>query len=169
MSRKTVQSSSILYGADRPLEDVDSRTIFMRRQGNEKDQLIWSLCVRKRQIMLLSLDGTSFMSRILEVVKRSCAHQESTPVMTWHRIARGSQFADVRFARVPFSKGIPGAFRPRLPIKPGARSLRWKRDAQTTPADAGASVTGNNFSSPTARNLTYVRTEPKSEWNANRS
>ena len=99
-------------------------------------------------------------------MKRSSAHQEAVPVMTWSRIVRGSPFAAARFARAPFARGTPGAFRPRLPIKPGARSFQWKRDAQATPADAGASVTGNNVSSPTVRSLTYVRTEPKSEGNA---
>ncbi|XWS32549.1 hypothetical protein CRYUN_Cryun23aG0167400 [Craigia yunnanensis] len=199
MSQKTVQPSSVFYAADRPLEDADSRTIFvsnvhfaatkdsLSRHFNKFGEVLKVVIVtdaatgqpkgsayvefmrKEAADNAFSLDGTSFMSRILKVVKRSCAHQESTPVMTWPRIARGSSFASARFARAPFSRGIPGAFRPRLPIKPGARSLQWKRDAQNTPADAGALVTGNKFSSPTARSLTYVRTEPKSEGNATSS
>ena len=52
----------------------------------------------------LSLDGTSFMSRILEVVKKGRAHQESTPVMTWPRIARGVLFtvASLTYVRMEF-------------------------------------------------------------------
>ncbi|XWS77428.1 hypothetical protein CRYUN_Cryun01aG0260900 [Craigia yunnanensis] len=198
MSQKTVQSSSVLYTAGHPLEDSDSRTIFvsnvhfaatkdsLSRHFNKFGEVLKVVIVtdaatgqpkgsayvefmrKEAAVNALSLDGTSFMSRILKVVKRSCAHQEATPVMTWPCISRGSPFAAARFARAPFSRGIPGAFR-RLPIKPGARSLQWKRDAQTAPANAGASVTENNFSSPTARSLTYVRTEPKSEGNATSS
>ncbi|XVE74231.1 hypothetical protein DITRI_Ditri11bG0182000 [Diplodiscus trichospermus] len=198
-SQKTVQSSSVLYAAGRPLEDADSRTIFvsnvhfaatkdsLSRHFNKFGQVLKVVVVtdaatrqpkgsayvefmrKEAADNALSLDGTSFMSRILKVVKRSCANQEATPVMTWPHIARGSPFAGARFARASFARGMSGAFRPRLPIKPGARSLQWKRDAQTSPADAGASVTGNNVSSPTARSLTYVRTEPKSEGHATSS
>ncbi|XWS45705.1 hypothetical protein CRYUN_Cryun14cG0002500 [Craigia yunnanensis] len=191
MSQKTVQSSYVSYAAGHPLEDADSRTIFVSNvhfaatkdclsrhfnkfgevlkvvivtdaaTGQPKGSAYVEFMCKEAADNALSLDGTSFMSRILKVVKRSSAHQEAVPVMTWPRIARGSAFAAARFARAPFARGIPGAFRPRLPIKPGARSFQWKRDAQATPADAGASVTGNNASSPTVRSLTYVRTEPK--------
>lgn len=107
------------------------------------------------------------ISFLLKVVKRSSAHQEAAPVMTWPRVARGFPFAAARFSRASFARGTPGAFRARPPIKHGgARSFQWKRDAQATPSDAGASVTGYNVSSPTARSLTYVRTEAKSEGNA---
>ncbi|KAH9710101.1 RRM domain-containing protein [Citrus sinensis] len=139
----------------------------------------------------LSLDGTSFMSRILKlmiyvgvvlkyycfqclmgcaqepnansemVVKRSAAHQDTAPLMTWGRGARGSPYTAARFTRAPFPRGIHGAFRPHLPIKPGARSLQWKRDAQASPSDSGAQVPGNSVPSPTARSLTYIRPELK--------
>lgn len=197
-SQKTVQSS-VIYASAHPLEDADSRTIFVSNvhfaatkdgisrhfskfgevlkvvmvtdaaTGQPKGSAYVEFMRKEATDNALSLDGTSFMSRMLKVVKRSCAHQEATPVMTWPRIARGSPFTAARFARAPFSRGIPGAFRPSLPFKPGARSLQWKRDAQTAPANAGACVTGNSFSSPSARNLTYIRTEPKSEGNATSS
>ncbi|KAH9774453.1 RRM domain-containing protein [Citrus sinensis] len=111
----------------------------------------------------LSLDGTSFMSRILKVVKRSAAHQDTAPLMTWGRGARGSPYTAARFTRAPFPRGIHGAFRPHLPIKPGARSLQWKRDAQASPSDSGAQVPGNSVPSPTARSLTYIRPELKTD------
>lgn len=98
-------------------------------------------------------------------MRRSTAHQEAAPMMTWPRIARGSPFAAARFARVPFPRGMPGAFRARPPIKPGARSLQWKRDPQATLTDSGAPVSGNAVPSPAARSLTYVRTEPKPDGN----
>ncbi|XP_021280563.1 nucleolin 1 [Herrania umbratica] len=199
MSQKTVQSSSVPYAAARPLEDADSRTIFvsnvhfaatkdsLSRHFNKFGEVLKVVIVtdaatgqpkgsayvefmhKEAADNALSLDGTSFLSRILKVVKRSSAHQEAASVMTWPRIARGSPFAAARYARAPFPRGIPGAYRSRLPFKPGARSLQWKRDAQASPADAAASVTGNNVFSPTARSLTYVRTEPKSERNASSS
>ncbi|XVE76700.1 hypothetical protein DITRI_Ditri13aG0002500 [Diplodiscus trichospermus] len=198
-SQKALQSSSVSYAAARPLEDADSRTIFISNvhfaatkdsisqhfnkfgdvlkvvivtdaaTGQPKGSAYIEFIRKEAADNALSLDGTSFMSRILKVVKRSPAHQEATPLMTWPRVARGSPFAAARFARAPFARGIPGAFRPCLPIKPGARSFQWKRDAQATQADAGASVTGNSVSSPTARSLTYVRTEPKPDGNVSGS
>jgi len=105
----------------------------------------------------------------LQVVRKSSMHHEAAAMMGWPRISRASRFAS-RLSRASFSRGVlPGAFRARLPIKPGARSLQWKREgsaAQTT-ADGtkntqNASLTsGNNVPSPTGRNLTYIRAEPK--------
>ncbi|XP_039048451.1 uncharacterized protein LOC120189181 isoform X2 [Hibiscus syriacus] len=193
MSRKAVQPS-VPHAAGRHLEDADSRTIFvsnvhfaatkdsLSRHFNKFGKVLKVVIVmdaatrqpkgsayvefmqKEAAANALSLDGTSFMSRILKVVKKASAPQEAAaPVMTWPRIARGSPFAAARFARTPFARGIPGAFSSHLPIKPGARSFQWKRDAQATPSDAG------NFPSPTARSLTYIRTDPKSEGNATAS
>ncbi|GMI74127.1 hypothetical protein like AT3G12640 [Hibiscus trionum] len=196
LSQKAVQPSSVPHSAGRPLEDTDSRTIFvsnvhfaatkdsLSRHFNKFGEVLKVVIVtdaatgqpkgsayvefmrKEAADNALSLDGTSFMSRILKVVKKASAPQEAAPVMTWPRIARGSPFAAARFARAPFARGIPGAFRPHLPIKPGARSFQWKRDAQATPSDAAAMST---FPSPTARSLTYIRTEPKSEGNGTTS
>ncbi|KAA3471513.1 nucleolin 1 [Gossypium australe] len=196
LSQKAMQPSSASYAAARPLEDADSRTIFVSNvhfaatkdslsrhfnkfgdvlkviivtdaaTGQPKGSAYVEFMRKEAADNALSLDGTSFMSRILKVVKKSSAPQEAAaPVMTWPRVARGSPFVAARFGRASFARGMPGAFRPHLPIKPGARSFQWKRDAQTTttPTDA---VTGTNVSSPTFRSLTYVRTEPKSEGNA---
>lgn len=85
--------------------------------------------------------------------------------MSWPRVARGSPYVAARFTRAPFPRGLQGTFRPRLPIKPGARSLQWKRDAQPTPAEIGAQIPGNTVLSPAARSLTYVRAEPKTDGN----
>ncbi|KAF2319418.1 hypothetical protein GH714_015643 [Hevea brasiliensis] len=189
--QKTLQTVPGSYAISRPLEDADSRTIFvsnvhfaatkdsLSRHFNKFGEVLKVVIVtdaatgqpkgsayvefmrKEAADNALSLDGTSFMSRILKVVKRSSAHQEATPIMTWPRIFRGSQYATTRFTRVPFARGIPGAFRPRVPMKLGARSLQWKRDAQGTPAESGAPVSANSLVSPTARSLTYVRTEPK--------
>ncbi|GMJ01448.1 hypothetical protein like AT3G12640 [Hibiscus trionum] len=196
MSQKAVQPS-VSHSAGRPLEDADSRTIFvsnvhfaatkdsLSRHFNKFGEVLKVVIVtdaatgqpkgsayveftrKEAADNALSLDGTSFMSRILKVVKKTSAPQEASPVMTWPRVARGSPFAAARFARAPFARGIPGAFRPHLPIKPGARSFQWKRDAQATQSDAAAAA--SNFPSPTARSLTYIRTESKPEGNASTS
>ncbi|KAF2319449.1 hypothetical protein GH714_015901 [Hevea brasiliensis] len=143
--QKTLQTVPGSYAISRPLEDADSRTIFvsnvhfaatkdsLSRHFNKFGEVLKVVIVtdaatgqpkgsayvefmrKEAADNALSLDGTSFMSRILKVVKRSSAHQEATPIMTWPRIFRGSQYATTRFTRVPFARGIPGAFRPRVP------------------------------------------------------
>ncbi|KAJ9158550.1 hypothetical protein P3X46_024121 [Hevea brasiliensis] len=184
--QKTLQTVPGSYAISRPLEDADSRTIFvsnvhfaatkdsLSRHFNKFGEVLKVVIVtdaatgqpkgsayvefmrKEAADNALSLDGTSFMSRILKLCSpRSNSHHDMA------RIFRGSQYATTRFTRVPFARGIPGAFRPRVPMKLGARSLQWKRDAQGTPAESGAPVSANSLVSPTARSLTYVRTEPK--------
>lgn len=102
----------------------------------------------------------------LQVVRKSAAPQEAAPVMNWPRISRGSIFAASRFGRVPFPRGMPGLYRARVPIKVGARSFQWKRDAQTSPTEI-TGVSNNSVPSPTTpRSLTYVRPEPKANGNS---
>lgn len=181
--------------AGRPTEDVDSRTIFvsnvhfaatkdaLSRHFNKFGEVLKVIIVTDAatgqpkgaayvEFMLkeaadnaLSLDGTSFMSRILKVVKKSAApaQQESAPTTTWPHVVRGSPFPTARFPRPPFARGIPGSFRPRPPMKLGARSMQWKRDAQGSPADSGSSVNTGNIAMPATRGLTYIRTPSKPE------
>lgn len=179
-SQKSLQSPSVSYSARRPSEVVESRTIFvsnvhfaatkdsLSRHFNKFGEVLKVVIItdaatgqpkgaayvefmrKEAADNALSLDGTSFMSRILKVARRGTANLEASP-MTRPRTTRGSPFAAARFAR-----GIPGAYRTRLPIKPGARSMQWKRGAQSTSSEAGA----HTFS-PVTRGLTYVRAEPK--------
>ncbi|KAM1443311.1 hypothetical protein ACFX2I_039601 [Malus domestica] len=190
-SQKMLSSSTGLYVSGRPLEDADSRTIFVNNvhfaatkdslsrhfnkfgevlkvvivtdsaTGQPKGSAYVEFTRKEAADNALSLDGTSFMSRILKVEKRGAAHQEAAPGMMWPRVTRGSPFATARFGRSPFPRGMSGAYRPRPLIKPGARSLQWKRDTQATQGETGSPVTGSAVPSPTARSLTYVRTEPK--------
>lgn len=106
---------------------------------------------------------------MLQVVRKSSLHHEAAAMMGWPRTVRGSPFTS-RLSRAAFSRGVlPGAFRARLPLKPGARSLQWKREgtaAQTLAEGAkntqNASIASvSNVSSPTGRNLTYIRPETK--------
>lgn len=189
--QKMLPTPSGLYSTGRPTEDADSRTIFVNnvhfastkdslsRHFNKFGEVLKVIIVtdaatgqpkgsayvefmrKDAAENALSLDGTSFMSRILKVVRKSSA-QEATPMMTWPRVVRGSPFAPQRFARVPFPRGISSVYRGRPPIKPGARSMQWKRDAQPTPSESGPTVaSGNTVPSPAVRSLTYIRTEPK--------
>ncbi|KAJ8748753.1 hypothetical protein K2173_011307 [Erythroxylum novogranatense] len=190
-SQKTLPSVPGPYTASRPLEDADSRTIFvsnvhfaatkdsLSRHFNKFGEVLKVVIVtdaatgqpkgsayvefmrKEAADNALSLDGTSFMSRILKVVKRSSTSQEPASLVTWPRAIRGSPFAAARFSRVPFQRGMSGQFWPRLAVKPGARSMQWKRDAQPTTADNSTSNAVNNIFSPTARSLTYVRSELK--------
>lgn len=83
--------------------------------------------------------------------------------MAWPRIVKGSPFPSARFSRHPFPRGIPGAFRARPPIKLGARSMQWKRDAQGSGSDSSSSVNTGNVAAPVGRGFTYIRTESKPE------
>ncbi|KAK7271589.1 hypothetical protein RJT34_27621 [Clitoria ternatea] len=191
-SSKAHLSVSGSSAGGRPSEDADSRTIFvsnvhfaatkdgLSRHFNKFGEVLKVIIItdaatgqpkgaayvefmrREAADNALSLDGTSFMSRILKVVKKSAAHQESAPAMAWPRIVRGSPFPSAaRFSRLPFPRGIPGAFRSRPPMKLGARSLQWKRDAQGS--DNSSSLNAGNIAAPAARGFTYVRTESKPE------
>ncbi|KAJ6750905.1 hypothetical protein OIU85_001442 [Salix viminalis] len=193
--QKPPSSASGSYTVGRPLEDADSRTIFvsnvhfaatkdsLSRHFNKFGEVLKVVIVtdaatgqptgsayvefmrKEAADNALSLDGTSFMSRIVKVMKRSSSNQEASPVMTWPRIARGMSYPAGRFARTPFPRGTP-MFRPRIYVKPGARSLQWKRDAQGSLAENSAAVSGSSVVSPSARSLTYVRTEPKPDGNS---
>ncbi|XP_073098735.1 uncharacterized protein [Elaeis guineensis] len=188
------------YAAGLPSDDVDSRTLFvsnvhfaatkdtLSRHFNKFGAVLKVIIVtdgatgqptgsayveflkKESAESALSLNGTSFMSRILKVVRRSS--HEAAPMLGWPRVARGSLFAS-RLGRIPYPRGaIGGAFRARLPVKSGARSLQWKREASTTqPTESmkgpphSSLGSGNNVLSPTGRSLTYNRAEPKAHGN----
>ncbi|CAM8897644.1 unnamed protein product [Rhodiola kirilowii] len=114
-----------------------------------------------------SLDGSSFMSRIIKVSMKGSAQPESTTPtsMAWPRaVPRGSPYTVPRFSRAPFPRGSQSSFRGRGIARPGARSLQWKRDAQPSLAISGVAAlpSGINFHAP-VRSLTYVRPELKAE------
>ncbi|CAM8887059.1 unnamed protein product [Rhodiola kirilowii] len=114
-----------------------------------------------------SLDGTSFMSRIIKVCMKGSAQPEATTPTTTsfpRAVFRGSVYPVPRFSRAPFPRGNPSSFRGRYIARPVARSLQWKREAQPMPATVDATcVTPGNNASPPVRSLTYVRPELKAE------
>ncbi|XP_039124841.1 uncharacterized protein LOC120261157 isoform X4 [Dioscorea cayenensis subsp. rotundata] len=177
-------------------EDVDSRTVFvsnvhfaatkdtLSRHFNKFGEVLKVIILtdaatsqptgsayveflRKESAELaLSLNGTSFMSRILKVVRRSSAHPEAAAMMIgWPRSARGSPYTSRLSRGIPYSRGVlPSVFRGRLPLKSGARSLQWRREASAQKGSQTASAAaGNTVLSPTGRNLTYVRPDTKTD------
>ncbi|KAF6158654.1 hypothetical protein GIB67_040168 [Kingdonia uniflora] len=191
VSQKTLPPGAGSFSAGRPSDDADSRSIFVNnvhfaatkdtlsRHFNKFGEVLKVVMVtdaatgqpkgsayieflRKESAELaLSMNGTSFMSRILKVVKKSSAYQEplTSNNMTWPRVTRASPYAP-RLTRPPFPRGIHGAFRARPTIKAGARSLQWKRDSPASPT-VEAPISSQSVLSPTTRNLTYVRNTTK--------
>lgn len=191
--KSQLSAPGVSYTTSRPSEDVDSRTIFisnvhfaatkdtLSRHFNKFGEVLKVIIatdpatcqpigsayvefLRKESAELaLSLNGTSFMSRILKVVRRSSVEAH---VIGWPRIARTSPFAS-RLGRMPFPRGIlTGAFRARRPVKSGARSLQWKRETAAPQTQEGARSVQNAPTTPrntpyaiAGRNLTYVRHE----------
>ncbi|KAF3600271.1 hypothetical protein F2Q69_00038621 [Brassica cretica] len=169
----------------RPLEDARSRTIFVANVhfGATKDSLsrhfnkfgevlkaviftdpatgqpsgsAYIEFTRKESAeSALSLDGTSFMSRILKIVKGSNEQQQEAASSTsWSRAGRYAR------ASSPYRRGIPGgAFRGRSVVRGGARSMQWKRDSAETGTNSVAAA-------PSTRSMTYVRTDSQSNGNA---
>uniref|UniRef100_I1QJY3 RRM domain-containing protein n=1 Tax=Oryza glaberrima TaxID=4538 RepID=I1QJY3_ORYGL len=95
----------------------------------------------------LSLNGTSFMARILkyficfslvQVVRRSS--HEAAHFYGWPGGGRTSMYA--RHGRMAYPRGgLPGStFRGRAPMIAGARSLQWKREPSVTDSNTGATV-----------------------------
>ncbi|KAL0734462.1 hypothetical protein Bca4012_010672 [Brassica carinata] len=159
----------------RPLEDASSRTVFfanvhfgatkdsLSRHFNKCSEVLKAVIVtdpatgqpsgsayieftrKEAADNALSLDGNSFMSRILKIVKGSNGQQQQQEAASWARAGR--------YARAsPYRRGgiISGAFRARAVVSPGgARSMQWKRES----AETGA---------PSTRSMTYVRTESQS-------
>ncbi|KAL8260237.1 hypothetical protein R6Q59_028190 [Mikania micrantha] len=170
--------------AGQPIEDADSRTIFVNNvhfaatkdslsrhfnkfggvlkvlivteaiTGQPKGSAYVEFMTKEAAENALSLDGISFMSRILKVARKSSGQQEAAaPLTSWPCVARASASRSSR--GFPFLRGI-GVYRFHLPIKAGARSFQWKRDGQNS---LSLSDTINSPST-TPRSLTYVRTEP---------
>ncbi|GMH04432.1 hypothetical protein Nepgr_006271 [Nepenthes gracilis] len=136
-SQKSVISAPGSYSCGRPLEDADSRTIFVNNvnfaatkdslsrhfnkfgevlkviiltdatTGQPKGSASVEFMRKEAAENALALDGTSFMSRILKVVRKRNALQEAAPIMTWPRIARGAPFTASRFGWAPFPKTFP--------------------------------------------------------------
>lgn len=192
-----VESAAGVYFTGPPTEDADSRTIFVSNvhfaatkdslsrhfnkfgevlkviiltdpsTGQPKGSAYIEFMRKEASEQALSLDGTSFMSRILKIVRKASAQPEMTSSVVWPRVARASPFAVPRLGRVPFGRGFPNPYRSHVHTKPGPRSFQWKRDTQPAVTDAPGQ-TSNIIALPAlTRSLTYVRTGPKTEAKTN--
>ncbi|GER45195.1 RNA recognition motif-containing family protein [Striga asiatica] len=109
--------------------------------------------------LALSLDGTSFMSRLLKIVRKNSVLPEVASITPRPRVLRASPYTVPRYSRVPFARGMPSSiYRSRVPMKPGTRSFQWKRGTEST---ANETSVNTNFPAPAIRGLTYVRPETK--------
>ncbi|XP_042015380.1 uncharacterized protein LOC121763436 [Salvia splendens] len=185
------QGPSGLRNTGPPAEDADSCTIFVSNvhfaatkdslsrhfnkfgevlkviiltdpaTGQPKGSAYIEFMSKEAAELALSLDGTSFLSRILKIVKKTSAQPDVASAMTWPRVARASPFVVPRYDRAPFARGMQyrGG---RVPMMlPGARSFQWKRGSDSTVPETLGQASNSMILSPTTRSLTYVRAETK--------
>uniref|UniRef100_A0ACD6AJH7 Uncharacterized protein n=1 Tax=Avena sativa TaxID=4498 RepID=A0ACD6AJH7_AVESA len=165
-SQRSATSATNSYSTAHPTEDADSRTLYvsnvhfaatkdsLSRHFNKFGAVLKVVIVTNAATgqptgsayveflhtesaeRALSLNGTSFMTRILKVVRRSS--HEAAHFYGWPGSGRSSLYA--RHSRMAYPRGVlPGSsFRGRTPMKAGARSFQWKREASGTGSNAGA-------------------------------
>ncbi|KAM0839622.1 hypothetical protein ACQ4PT_060198 [Festuca glaucescens] len=165
-SHRSATSVTSSYSSVHPTEDADSRTLYvsnvhfaatkdsLSRHFNRFGAVLKVVIVTNAATgqptgsayveflhtesaeRALSLNGTSFMTRILKVVRRSS--HEAAHFYGWPGSGRSSMYA--RHSRMAYPRGaLPGnSFRGRTPMKAGARSFQWKREASGTDSNAVA-------------------------------
>ncbi|CAM0912066.1 unnamed protein product [Alopecurus aequalis] len=165
-SLRSATSVTSSYSTAHPTEDADSRTLYvsnvhfaatkdsLSRHFNKFGAVLKVVIVTNAATgqptgsayveflhtesaeRALSLNGTSFMTRILKVVRRSS--HEAAQFYGWPGSGRSSLYG--RHSRMAYPRGaLPGSsFRGRTPMKAGARSFQWKREASGTDSNAGA-------------------------------
>ncbi|XP_039854589.1 nucleolin-like isoform X4 [Panicum virgatum] len=163
-SQRAAPSVAVSYSTAHPTEDADSRTLYisnvhfaakkdsLSRHFNKFGAVLKVVIVtnaatgqptgsayveflhKESAERALSLNGTSFMTRILKVVRRSS--HEAAHFYGWPGSGRSSLYG--RHGRMAYPRAVlpGGSFRGRAPMKAGARSLQWKREPSGT--DSGA-------------------------------
>ncbi|KAJ1269075.1 hypothetical protein BS78_07G182700 [Paspalum vaginatum] len=164
-SQRSAPSVAVSYSTAHPTEDADSRTLYvsnvhfaatkdsLSRHFNKFGAVLKVVIVTNAATgqptgsayveflhtesaeRALSLNGTSFMTRILKVVRRSS--HEAAHFYGWSGSGRASLYS--RHGRMAYPRAVlpGGAFRGRAPMKAGARSLQWKREPSGTDSSAG--------------------------------
>lgn len=159
-SQRAAPSVAVSYSTAHPTEDADSRTLYvsnvhfaatkdsLSRHFNKFGAVLKVVIVtnaatgqptgsayveflhKESAERALSLNGTSFMTRILKVVRRSS--HEAAHFYGWPGSGRSSLYG--RHSRMAYPRAVlpGGSFRGRAPMKPGARSLQWKREPSGT-------------------------------------
>ncbi|XP_047081906.1 nucleolin-like [Lolium rigidum] len=179
-SHRSATSVTSSYSSVHPTEDADSRTLYvsnvhfaatkdsLSRHFNKFGAVLKVVIVTNAATgqptgsayveflhtesaeRALSLNGTSFMTRILKVVRRSS--HEAAHFYGWPGSGRSSMYA--RHSRMAYPRGaLPGnSFRGRTPMKAGARSFQWKREASGADSNAVAK-TDMSVSLPSAEQV----------------
>lgn len=156
---------AVSYSTAHPIDDADSRTLYvsnvhfaatkdsLSRHFNKFGAVLKVVIVtnaatgqptgsayveflhKESAERALSLNGTSFMTRILKVVQRSS--HEAAHFYGWPGSGRASLYG--RHGRMAYPRAVlpGGSFRGRAPMKAGARSLQWKREPSGTDSSAG--------------------------------
>ncbi|KAF8690162.1 hypothetical protein HU200_041403 [Digitaria exilis] len=159
-SQQAAPSVAVSYSTTHPTEDADSRTLYVSNVhfAATKDSLSrhFNQCGAVLKVVIvtnaatgqptgsayveflhkesaeraLSLNGTSFMTRLLKVVRRSS--HEAAHFYGWPGSGRSSLYG--RHGRMAYPRAVlpGGSFRGRAPMKAGARSLQWKREPSGT-------------------------------------
>ncbi|KAG2579809.1 nucleolin-like isoform X1 [Panicum virgatum] len=159
-SQRAAPSVAVSYSTAHPTEDADSRTLYvsnvhfaatkdsLSRHFNKFGAVLKVVIVtnaatgqptgsayveflhKESAERALSLNGTSFMTRILKVVRRSS--HEAAHFYGWPGSGRSSLYG--RHGRMAYPRAVlpGGSFRGRAPMKAGARSLQWKREPSGT-------------------------------------
>ncbi|WVZ92267.1 hypothetical protein U9M48_038347 [Paspalum notatum var. saurae] len=170
-SQRSAPSVAVSYSTAHPTEDADSRTLYvsnvhfaatkdsLSRHFNKFGAVLKVVIVTNAATgqptgsayveflhtesaeRALSLNGTSFMTRILKVVRRSS--HEAAHFYGWSGSGRASLYG--RHGRMAYPRAVipGGAFRGRAPMKAGARSLQWKREPSGTDSSAGTKTDMN--------------------------
>eukprot|EP01018_Ginkgo_biloba_P033105 Gb_00579 [translate_table: standard] len=202
-------STSGTHTAVRPSEDTDSRTVFVTNvhfaatketlskhfnrcgdvvkviiltdaaTGQPKGSAYVEFARKETAEMALTLNETSFMSRMLKVVRKNTSALE-TSMLARPPLRRPFVFGARPPVRAPYARGFPIPYRRGyMPRASSSRNLQWRRDASAgavsdnsvaslnEPPAATSSVpifSGNpgvSVSSRLQRPLTYIRTPTK--------
>ncbi|GJN15797.1 hypothetical protein PR202_gb02738 [Eleusine coracana subsp. coracana] len=161
-SQRSAPSVAVSYSTSHPTEDADSRTLYitnvhyaatkdsLSRHFNKFGAVLKVVIVtnaasgqptgsayveflhKESAERALSLNGTSFMTRILKVVRRS-----SHEVAHFYGWNAGGRSLNGRGRIYPRTILPSNSFRGRASMKSGARSLQWKREPSGTDSSAG--------------------------------
>ncbi|KAL6858917.1 hypothetical protein ACP4OV_017919 [Aristida adscensionis] len=164
-SQRPAPPVAVSYSTAHPTEDADSRTLYvsnvhfaatkdsLSRHFNKFGAVLKVVIVtnaatgqptgsayveflhKESAERALSLNGTSFMTRILKVVRRSS--HEAAHFYGWPGSGRASMYA--RHGRMAYPRAVlpSSSFRGRALMKAGARSLQWKRQSSGADPSAG--------------------------------
>lgn len=158
--RKGTSSISGVNTSVRP-EDADSRTIFVSNvhfaatkeaitkhfsrcgevlkviiltdaaTGQPKGSAYIEFSSRETAEIALTLNETSFMSRMLKVVRKNASHVEPS-IIARPPLRRPLQFSAWRPNRAVYGRGVASTYRRGYNARPfGSRSLQWRRDTSS--------------------------------------